>query len=205
MNNTNTMNTKNYAIVANNGLSILMNQAGQYKSYTADNNLLASLKALQSILNQVPTNEEIAPEVTKVIIGSKSSIKGFVCGSHLTYIRTGANAQGKAFSEEELKMIKTVTTMLSNRSLNVWLVTDEFVGKNSAEFKLFQNAWTVQKQELKSKTAPKTNEQSQANPQNAKALMDEIAQLKAQLEALIGAQSQPTVEETVADPDDLLE
>ena len=47
MNNTNTMNTKNYAIVANNGLSILMNQEGQYKVYTANNNLLASLKALQ--------------------------------------------------------------------------------------------------------------------------------------------------------------
>jgi hypothetical protein len=205
MNNTNTMNTKNYAVVANNGLSILMNQEGQYKVYTAENNLLASLKALQGILNQIPTNEEVAPEVTKVIIGSKSSIKGFVTGSHLQYIRTGANAQGKAFSEEELKMIKTVATMLSNRSLNVWLTTDQWIGKNSAEFKIYQNAWNKQKEELKAQSAPKTTEQPQANPQNAKALMDEIAQLKAQLEALIGAQSQPTVEETVADPDDLLE
>jgi hypothetical protein len=205
MNNTNTMNTKNYAIVANNGLSVLVNQEGQYKSYTAENNLLASLKALQAILNQIPTNEEMAPGVTKVIIGSKSSIKGFVCGSHLTYIRTGKNVQGKAFSAEELQLIKTCATMLSNRSLNVWLTTDEWVGKNSAEFKLFQNAWTVQKQELKSQAASQAS-QPQANPQNAKALMDEIAQLKAQLEALIGAQSQAAVEQSVVeDPDDLLE
>ena len=201
MNNANTMNTKNYAVVANNGLSILMNQEGQYKVYTADNNLLASLKALQGILNQVPTNEEIAPEITKVIIGSKSSIKGFVTGTHLQYIRTGANAQGKAFSEEELKMIKTVATMLSNRSLNVWLTTDQWIGKNSTEYKIYQNAWDKQKEELKAQSALKTVEQPQANPQNAKALMDEIAQL----EALIGAQSQPVVEETVVDPDDLLE
>ena len=210
MNNANTMNTKNYAVVANNGLAILMNQDGNYKVYTAENNLLASLKALQGVLNKIPTNEEMmAPEVTKIVIGAKSSIKGFVTGSHLQYIRTGANAQGKAFSEEELKMIRTVATMLANRSLNVWLTTDQFISKNGVEFKMYQNAWNKQKEEYKASLAqpqPQVQSQPQANPTNAKALMDEIAQLKAQLEALLGAQSQPTVEQTVeVDPDDLLE
>ena len=210
MNNTNTMNTKNYAVVANNGLSILMSQDGTHIVYTAENNLLASLKALQGVLNKIPTNEEmIAPEVTKIVIGAKSSIKGFVTGSHLQYIRTGANAQGKAFSEEELKMIRTVSTMLANRSLNVWLTTDQFISKNGVEFKMYQNAWNKQKEEYKAslvKTQPQVQSQPEANPQNAKALMDEIAQLKAQLEALLGAQTQqestPAVE---VDPDDLLE
>lgn len=200
MNNTNTMNTKNYAVVANNGLSILMNQEGQYKVYTAENNLLASLKALQGILNQIPTNEEIAPEVTKVIIGSKSSIKGFVTGSHLQYIRTGANAQGKAFSEEELKMIRTVATMLSNRSLNVWLTTDQWIGKNSAEYRLYNNAWTAQKNELKSQS----NKEQPHRAQDAAALMAQIEMLKKQLEE---AQKEEVVvsEEVAVDPDDLLE
>lgn len=190
---------KTYAVVANNGISILMNQEGQYKKYTGENNLIASLKALQGILNQIPTNEEIAPEVTKVIIGSKSSIKGFVTGSHLQYIRTGANAQGKAFSEEELKLIRTVATMLSNRSLNVWLTTDQWIGKNSAEYKIYNNAWEAQKNELKSQS----NKEQPHRAQDAAALMAQIEMLKKQLEE---AQKEEVVANEVAvDPDDLLE
>ena len=199
------MNTKTYAIVANNGISVLMNQAGQYKNYQASNNLLASLKALQSILNQVPTNEEIAPTITKVIIGQKSPIKGFTCGSHLTYIRTGKNMAGKEFTPEELVLIKACATMLSNRSLNVWLVTDEFVGKQSADYKLFNNAWTAQKQ--LAKQAMGAPQQPKANPQNAQELMNQLAELQKQL-AMLQARDevqQPQEEIAVEDPDDLLE
>ena len=205
--NTNTMNTKTYAIVANNGISVLMNLAGQYKHYKGENNLLASLKALQSILNQVPTNEEVAPTITKVIIGQKSSIKGFVCGSHLTYIRTGKNMSGKEFTPEELVLIKACATMLSNRSLNVWLVTDEFVGKNSADYKLFNNAWTAQKQLAKQMNQP-AQSQPKANPQNAQELMNQLAELQKQL-AMLQARDENAASETesvaVEDPDDLLE
>ena len=203
--NNNTMNTKTYAIVANNGISVLMNQAGQYKNYQASNNLLASLKALQSILNQVPTNEEIAPTITKVIIGQKSPIKGFTCGSHLTYIRTGKNMAGKEFTKEELQLIRTIATMLSNRSLNVWLVTDEFVGKNSVDYKLFNNAWTAQKSLAKQMSQP---QQPKANPQNAQELMNHIANLQKQLEALQtkDEEQQPADNSVeVEDADDLLE
>ena len=192
----NTMNTKTYAIVANNGISVLMNQAGQYKNYKAENNLLASLKALQSILNQVPTNEEIAPTITKVIIGQKSPIKGFTCGSHLTYIRTGKNMAGKEFTKEELQLIRTIATMLSNRSLNVWLVTDEFVGKNSIDYKLFNNAWTAQKQLAKQMNQPAQSQQPKANPQNAQELMNNIAELQKQLELLQARDEQTLPEQT---------
>ena len=208
MMNNNTMNTKTYAIVANNGISVLMNQAGQYKHYQASNNLLASLKALQSILNQVPTNEEIAPTITKVIIGQKSPIKGFTCGSHLTYIRTGKNMAGKEFTPEELQLIKTIATMLSNRSLNVWLVTDEFVGKNSVDYKLFNNAWTAQKSLAKQMSQPQQSQQPKANPQNAQELMNHIANLQKQLEALQtkDEEQQPADNSVeVEDADDLLE
>ena len=193
MMNNNTMNTKTYAIVANNGISVLMNQAGQYKNYQASNNLLASLKALQSILNQVPTNEEIAPTITKVIIGQKSPIKGFTCGSHLTYIRTGKNMAGKEFTPEELQLIKTIATMLSNRSLNVWLVTDEFVGKNSVDYKLFNNAWTAQKSLAKQMSQPQQSQQPKANPQNAQELMNQLAELQKQL-AMLQARDEQTTE-----------
>ena len=206
--NNNTMNTKTYAIVANNGISVLMNQAGQYKHYQASNNLLASLKALQSILNQVPTNEEIAPTITKVIIGQKSPIKGFTCGSHLTYIRTGKNMAGKEFTKEELQLIRTIATMLSNRSLNVWLVTDEFVGKNSVDYKLFNNAWTAQKSLAKQMSQPQQSQQPKANPQNAQELMNHIANLQKQLEALQtkDEEQQPADNSVeVEDADDLLE
>ena len=208
MNNTNTMNTKTYAIVANNGISVLMNQAGQYKNYQASNNLLASLKALQSILNQVPTNEEIAPTITKVIIGQKSPIKGFTCGSHLTYIRTGKNMAGKEFTKEELQLIRTIATMLSNRSLNVWLVTDEFVGKNSVDYKLFNNAWTAQKSLAKQMSQPAPAQQPKANPQNAQELMNQLAELQKQLAMLQARdEEQQPADDSVAveDPDDLLE
>ena len=204
MMNNNTMNTKTYAIVANNGISVLMNQTGQYKNYTANNNLLASLKALQSILNQVPTNEEIAQDITKVIIGSKSPIKGFVCGSHLTYIRTGKNMSGKEFTKEELTLIKTCATMLSNRSLNVMLTTEAFVGKNSADYKVFNNAWDAQKS--LAKQAMSAPAQPKANPQNAQELMNQLAELQKQLAALQAREEMNTpVEVAVEDPDDLLE
>ena len=196
--NNNTMNTKTYAIVANNGISVLMNQAGQYKNYKGETNLVASLKALQSILNQVPTNDTLADNITKVIIGQKSPIKGFTCGSHLTYIRTGKNMSGKEFTQEELALIKACATMLSNRSLNVWLVTDEFVGKQSADYKLFNNAWTAQKNLAKQQaSAP---QQPKANPQNAQELMNQLAELQKQL-ALLQAKDEVAVE----DPDDDLE
>ena len=210
MMNNNTMNTKTYAIVANNGISVLMNQAGQYKNYKGETNLIASLKALQSILNQVPTNEEIAPTITKVIIGQKSPIKGFTCGSHLTYIRTGKNMAGKEFTPEELVLIKACATMLSNRSLNIWLVTDEFVGKQSADYKLFNNAWTAQKS--LAKQAMGAPQQPKANPQNAQELMNQLAELQKQL-ALLQAKDEMSLPEemldngemAVEDPDDLLE
>ena len=205
MMNNNTMNTKTYAIVANNGISVLMNQSGQYKNYKGETNLVASLKALQSILNQVPTNEEIAPTITKVIIGQKSPIKGFTCGSHLTYIRTGKNMAGKEFTPEELVLIKACATMLSNRSLNVWLVTDEFVGKQSADYKLFNNAWTAQKQ--LAKQAMSAPAQPKANPQNAQELMNQLAELQKQLAMLQARDEEQQSQEEVAveDPDDLLE
>ena len=204
--NTNTMNTKTYAIVANNGISVLMNQSGQYKNYKGETNLVASLKALQSILNQVPTNEEVAPTITKVIIGQKSPIKGFTCGSHLTYIRTGKNMAGKEFTPEELVLIKACATMLSNRSLNVWLVTDEFVGKQSADYKLFNNAWTAQKS--LAKQAMSAPAQPKANPQNAQELMNQLAELQKQLAMLQARdEEQQPADNSVAveDPDDLLE
>ena len=205
MMNNNTMNTKTYAIVANNGISVLMNQAGQYKNYKGETNLVASLKALQSILNQVPTNDTLADNITKVVIGQKSPIKGFTCGSHLTYIRTGKNMAGKEFTPEELVLIKACATMLSNRSLNVWLVTDEFVGKNSADYKLFNNAWTAQKQ--LAKQAMSAPAQPKANPQNAQELMNQLAELQKQLAMLQARdeEQQPTAEIAVEDPDDLLE
>ena len=205
MMNNNTMNTKTYAIVANNGISVLMNQSGQYKNYKGETNLVASLKALQSILNQVPTNEEIAPTITKVIIGQKSPIKGFTCGSHLTYIRTGKNMAGKEFTPEELVLIKACATMLSNRSLNIWLVTDEFVGKQSADYKLFNNAWTAQKQ--LAKQAMSAPAQPKANPQNAQELMNQLAELQKQLAMLQARDEEQQSQEEVAveDPDDLLE
>ena len=186
----NTMNTKTYAIVANNGISVLMNQAGQYKHYQGETNLVASLKALQSILNQVPTNDTLADNITKVVIGHKSVIKGFTCGSHLTYIRTGKNMAGKEFTAEELQLIKTIATMLSNRSLNVWLVTDEFVGKNSVDYKLFNNAWTAQKSLAKQMNQP---QQPKATPENAQALMNQLAELQKQL-AMLQARDEQTTE-----------
>ena len=225
--NNNTMNTKTYAIVANNGISVLMNQAGQYKNYKGETNLVASLKALQSILNQVPTNDTLADNITKVIIGQKSPIKGFTCGSHLTYIRTGKNMSGKEFTPEELTLIKTVSTMLANRSLNIWLVTDEFVGKQSADYKLFNNAWTVQKQLAKQAASTVNNAKITLNDvnamlnaarermpkkQDAVELMNQLAELQKQL-ALLQAKDEMSLPEemldngemAVEDPDDLLE
>ena len=202
------MNTKTYAIVANNGISVLMNQAGQYKNYKGETNLVASLKALQSILNQVPTNDTLADSITKVVIGQKSPIKGFTCGSHLTYIRTGKNMAGKEFTPEELTLIKTIATMLSNRSLNVWLVTDEFVGKNSVDYKLFNNAWTAQKSLAKQMNQPQQSQQPKANPQNAQELMNQLAELQKQLAMLQARdEEQQPADDSVAveDPDDLLE
>ena len=99
-----TTNYKNVVVVAMNNCAVVCNSNKQFKKVmNATDNTVASLEAMKIFLQGVPTNaEELVEEPRLLILGEKSAIKGFATGTNLQYIRTGENASGKAFTEEQL-------------------------------------------------------------------------------------------------------
>ena len=144
------MKTNNVIIVAMNNCALISTVKGYKTVMNATNNTVASLSAIEEFLNEIPTNEELTEVPYQLVLGDKSAIKGFATGTHLEYIRTGANASGKKFAEEELELIKKVAFALAQRSLNVKITTDKFISNNDKETReLISNSWDKLKAEIK--------------------------------------------------------
>lgn len=144
------MKTNNVIIVAMNNCALISTVNGYTTVMNSTNNTVASLTAIEEFLNEVPTNEELTEVPYQLVLGDKSAIKGFATGTHLEYIRTGANASGKKFAEEELELIKKVAFALAQRSLNVKITTDKFISNNDKETReLISNSWDKLKAEIK--------------------------------------------------------
>ena len=144
------MKTNNVIIVAMNNCALISTVNGYKTVMNATNNTVASLSAIEEFLNEIPTNEELTEVPYQLVLGDKSAIKGFATGTHLEYIRTGANASGKKFAEEELELIKKVAFALAQRSLNVKITTDKFISNNDKETReLISNSWDKLKAEIK--------------------------------------------------------
>lgn len=177
-----TMNYKNVVVVAMNNCALIANSNGGYTTaMNCTDNTVASLKAMKLFLTKTPANsEELLEEPRLLILGEKSSIKGFAAGTHLQYIRTGANASGKAFTAEQLELIKEVAFLLADRSLNVRVTTDKYIDySDKAARALINGAWENLKEEVKKNNAPAQTTKPQA-PQAAPAV-DPIAAIGLQI------------------------
>ena len=156
-----TLNYKNIVIVAKNDCALIVNKDRKVVPVTnCTDNTVASLTAMKAFLEKVPTNNvELVEEPYQLILGDKSSIKGFATGTHLHYIRTGANATGKAFTDEQFELIKEVSMLLAERSLNIRITTDRFISNQDKATKaLIDFAWkTLDKEIAKAKTTAPTN------------------------------------------------
>ena len=183
----NKTNYKTIAVVAVNNVAIAMSATnGQHKHMKkfGQNNLVASLKVLKSVLTGLDDNSTISNEPRLIVVGSKSPIKGFATGTFVEYIRTGANASGKAFSEEEMALIRECVELYANKCFNFRITTDEFISYKDKETKaLINNAWVQVKkiaEEMQSQAkqvqAVKEQKQQQDNVVN-----DTVAKLTAEL------------------------
>lgn len=186
MKNTNTY--KMISVVGNtNGIALAMSAKEgqlQHMKKIGTNNLVASLKVLKSLLENIEDNSDNTKQARMIIVGSKSPVKGFATGTYVEYIRTGANASGKKFTEEEITLIKEVAQLYASRCLNVRITTDEFISKNDRETReLIDASWkrlNLITQEIKSQ-----NKSSQLNcptPNQAQELQDKTTAMIAKLQ-----------------------
>lgn len=151
-----TLNYKNVIVVAKNDCALISNNKREFSTVmNATDNTVASLQVMKSFLESVPTNAELVEEPFQLVLGEKSSIKGFATGTHLHYIRTGANATGKEFTAEQLSLIKEVALLLADRSLNVKVTTDKFISYKDKEGRaIIDFAWKSLDKEIAKQTAP---------------------------------------------------
>ena len=168
---------KNIVLVAQNNISVVVvvnNGKNQYKAVSANNSKLALLQNLTTILNGIPTNDDLSAETRQIIIGSKSPIIGLVTGTWREYVKTGKNAKGVDIAEDELALWKQVAELYASRCFNVKFTSDQYIGKNDRATKdLISCAWDLVKEEVRkaNNMAPASQPQtvqSQVNPVVAK-------------------------------------
>ena len=180
----NKTNYKTIAVVAVNNVSIAMSvvdgKAKHVKQF-GQNNLVASLKVLKQVLNGVDNNDNLTNNPVLIIIGSKSPIKGFATGTFVEYLRTGANTSGKQFTEEEMNLIKEITTLYANKCFNFRITTDEFVSaKDKVTKGLINSAWN-QVKKIAQEMQNQTKEIKETKEKQDKQTNDVIAKLNEQL------------------------
>ena len=175
-------NYRNLTIVGTKGIAIMMNSKKQYKRFDASSNLVASLQALEFALSKIETNDDMTKEPVRIIVGSKSPIKGFACGTFVDYLRTGKNTSGKEFTEEEMRLIMSCANLLAARLFNVRIVTDEFVSLKEKEAKQqIKDSWEIVKS-LSKPEADKEDNKETAKERAAR-LMKELQELQKQMAA----------------------
>lgn len=167
---------KNIVLVAQNNISVVVvvnNGKNQYKAVQANNSKIALLQNLTTILNGIPTNDDLSAETRQIIIGSKSPIIGLVTGTWREYVKTGKNAKGVDIADDELALWKQVAELYASRCFNVKFTSDQYIGKNDRATKdLINCAWELVKEEVRKANnmapAPQQVAQPQANPVVAK-------------------------------------
>lgn len=113
-------NRKRYALVAGNGIAVLMSDEHKYRRFDAHykNSIMNSLDALEYILNKCPNNDTITEKV--IDIGIPNCIKGVFGPSFRQYIRTQKFVgSGEVIPVHMLDKMKSVVRMYNDREFNV--------------------------------------------------------------------------------------
>lgn len=209
------MKTINYTITtitATNNIAVAMFAGQKYIYKTARNNKIALLETLKAILNKALPSTQLM-EKPVLIITTQSILKGFSTGGFIDYIRTGEDASGKAFEDDELALINECAELYAERTLNVRFIDEKMISyKDKDAQTIKQNAYnTVKllakqqavkntKAEVKQQVAPETNSTiALLNAELQKAVREGNIQLATEYTKMIAQLSvpqAPVVEET---------
>lgn len=154
-------NRKRYALVAGNGIAILMSDEHKYRRFDAHpkNSILNSLDALEYILAKCPNSDTITEKV--IDIGIPNCIKGVFGPSFRQYIRTQKFVgSGEIIPVHMLEKMKAVVRMYNDREFNVNIYSLSMAGIDEEMSKIKQRAidilYKVQVEDAQQQPAPAT-------------------------------------------------
>ena len=161
------MKTINYTITtitATNNIAVAMFANKKYIYKTARNNKIALLETLKAILNKALPSTQLM-EKPVLIITTQSILKGFTTGGFLDYVRTGEDANGNKFADDEFQLICECAELYASRALNVRFIDEKMISykdKNAQAIK--QNAYETVKQLSTKQAVQQTKEKVQTQP-----------------------------------------
>lgn len=172
-------NRKRYALVAGNGIAILMSDKHRFRRFSNHNKnaIMNSLEALDYVLEKCPTNDTISELV--IDIGIPNCIKGVFGASFRQYIRTQKFVgSGDIIPVYMLEKMKHVVKAYNDRNFNVNIYSLSLASVDEEMVKIKQRAldvlYKVQVEDSQTQSQPAsqpvqgfTQEQVNAMIQNA--------------------------------------
>ena len=206
------MKTINYTITtitATNNIAVAMFADKKYIYKTAINNKIALLETLKAILTKALPSDQLM-EKPVLIITTQSILKGFSTGGFIDYIRTGEDASGNKFADDELALINECAELYASRALNVRFIDEKMISyKDKDAQTIKQNAYNTVKQlakevaikntkaEIKSQPAQETNSTiALLNSELQKAIREGNIQLASEYTKMIAQLTAPAPQET---------
>ena len=206
------MKTINYTITtitATNNIAVAMFANRKYVYKSARNNKVALLETLKAILNKALPSDQLM-EKPVLIITTQSILKGFSTGGFIDYIRTGEDASGNKFADDELALINECAELYASRALNVRFIDEKMISyKDKDAQTIKQNAYNTVKQlakevalkqtkaEVKTQPAQETNSTiALLNSELQKAIREGNIQLASEYTKMIAQLSAPAPQET---------
>ena len=137
-------NRKRYALVAGNGIAILMSDDHKFRRFDSHskNAIMNSLEALAYILAKCPTNDSVSEKV--IDIGIPNCIKGVFGASFRQYIRTQKFiGSGEIIPANMLEKMKSVVKMYNDRNFNVNIYSLSMANVDDEMVKIKQRALDI--------------------------------------------------------------
>ena len=161
------MKTINYTITtitATNNIAVAMFADKKYIYKTARNNKIALLETLKAILNKALPSTQLM-EKPVLIITTQSILKGFTTGGFLDYVRTGEDANGNKFADDEFQLICECAELYASRALNVRFIDEKMISFKDKEAQTIkQNAYNTVKQLSTKQAVQQTKAKTQTQP-----------------------------------------
>ena len=193
-------NRKRYALVAGNGIAILMSDDHKFRRFDSHskNAIMNSLEALDYILAKCPDNNSISEKV--IDIGIPNCIKGVFGASFRQYIRTQKFVgSGEIIPVYMLDMMKKVVKMYNDRNFNVNIYSLSLASVDEEMTKIKQRAidvlYKVQVEDTQAPAKPQQQPVGYTQEQVSQMIQNAVAQAMASF-----MQGQAPVAQPVATP-----
>ena len=193
-------NRKRYALVAGNGIAILMSDDHKFRRFDSHskNAIMNSLEALAYILAKCPDNNSISEKV--IDIGIPNCIKGVFGASFRQYIRTQKFVgSGEIIPVFMLDKMKEVVRMYNDRNFNVNIYSLSLASVDEEMTKIKQRAidvlYKVQVEDTQAPAKPQQQPVGYTQEQVNQMIQNAVAQAMASF-----MQGQAPVAQPVATP-----